>query len=212
MYWLPKPCYHHLWLILPTWLTNPSLNYGPIFLVPLRLILLLMRSSLPDCSFILPNWLLMVIMNIIKNIADQILSFWPTKGLLSWNLQHFLCWVYVHLGTLSLQLIHGLYDSKLNCFSFLILIMVWMYYEQLTYCPHKYMRDQVSENPPSYAYTLSLSAHLYPASWQWTQHQKLMSLLETVSLKKNTPMWCLCISRNHFFSYETLCVKHGKYP
>ena len=118
-------------------------NYGCTFLVPSRLTRLPMGSSLSDCSF---YWL-KLIANGHHEYHDEYC--WPNtfsfahNGLMSSNLQHSHCWVFVQLGTHTLQLIHGLCDNILSCFSFLKLILIWMYYVQLTYCPHKYMRDWI---------------------------------------------------------------------
>ena len=108
MYHLLKPlcslwpvCYFHS-------SKYPGSIYGNINLVPSRLILCPMGSSLPIC--ILP------------------------------------C---IEQGALPLQLIHGVHDNKLRCFSFSKLIMVWIYYAQLTYYPHKYMKDWIWEYPSS---------------------------------------------------------------
>ena len=114
-----------------------GLNHHPIFLVPSRLTLLPMGSSLPNFCV---HWL--------KLIANGCHEYhkgycWPStlscahKGLLSLNFWHFLCGVYVQLKTLPLQLIYKLHGSKLKCFSFLKLTMVLMYHVQLMYCPHK---------------------------------------------------------------------------
>ena len=80
------------------------------------------------------------------------------------NLSHQICDIlfgrYMPLGTLSMQLIHVLPDSKLSCISFIKLILVWIYYVQLTYYLHKFMRDQIKEYPSSSACISSLSVHL----------------------------------------------------
>ena len=69
--------------LLPPWITIPVLIYGCIFLVPSRLRLLLMQSSLPDCGLVWLNWWLLVIMNIIKDIIDKIYHLSPTKDIRS---------------------------------------------------------------------------------------------------------------------------------
>ena len=97
----------------------PGLDYGCIILVSSRLVLSPMDSSLLDC---LLYWL-----KLIANGPHEYHKeyYWPNissfahKGLLSPNLQHFYCWECVQLGILPLQLMHGLNDGLLNCFSFL---------------------------------------------------------------------------------------------
>ena len=119
--------------------------YGHTDIVPSRLIHWPMWSSLPVCILSL----LMLIANgchkYHKGYCWPRISFYVHIELLSANLQHFPWLVYDQLGTHPLQFIHVLHDSKLSCFSFSRLILVWMYYEQLTYCPHKYMKDWILE-------------------------------------------------------------------
>ena len=124
--------------------------------------------------------------------------YWPNtfsfvhKGLLSSNLWHFLCWVYIQLGTLPFQLIHRLYDSKLNCFSLLKLILVWMYYVHLTCCPHRNTRDWILEYP---------SLDLKPLRASMT------CFIGTNSASKTDVSTINCFFENHWTNVVFTCIK-----
>ena len=122
----------HVWTDIPGLNTSSlikcwDLLYRHIILVPSRLILLSLESSLPGCIMF---WL-----KLLSNQCHEYYKeyYWPNissfahKQLLSLILQHSLCWVCVQLGTHPMLLIHGLHYNKLSCFSFLELILVWMY-------------------------------------------------------------------------------------
>ena len=145
-------------------------------------------------------------MNHMKNIADQILPLLPINDFCH-EIFEILFAGFIS-NYLPLQLIQGLHDSILSWYSFLELMLL----HTPTYCLHKYMRDQILEYISSKAYILSLSVHKYPASWQQTQCQKLMSLLFTNSFRITTLMLCSHISRNHFSICKTLCPLHDCYP
>ena len=143
--------------------------------------------------------------------------YWPknfsfaNKGLLSLNLQHSLFWVYVCLGTLPLQMIHTLPDSKVSCFLFLEMILLWMYNAQLTCC----------------------LINIWSSRYWNTHHPKLIceasqyiyALLH--GNKLSTKNWCLfcrlflweplhrCdvhISGSHFLICEKHCLLYDCYP
>ena len=142
-------------------------------------------------------------MNLIKNIADHFL--------LIENFCHltFSLLLYVQPETLPLQLTHELGDSKLSCFSFLKLFLVWIYCRILKCCPHKCMRDWTLVTIISSLYQKPLSAYM--------PHFIAKKLTETdVStvncFLKNNYMICSHISRSHFLICEIPNLLHDYSP
>ena len=146
---------HHLLLLLISSLgKKPEWNYGWIFLVCSRLILLSMVSCFPGCCTTI-TWSLVASGHKVyqRQCYRQSTFFFVHTGLLSLGLQHFQWRVYILIKS-------SLCDIKLSCFLFWVLTRVWLYCVPLTFCPHKYTRDPMWEYPSSLAYILSLSEHI----------------------------------------------------